>query len=195
MTKIVGLTGGIGSGKTTITRYIETKGIPVYIADDAGKRVMEHQEIIDKVNALFNNEVLLANGLLDRKKIASIVFNNSEKLVKLNNIVHPAVALDFEKFKENNKKAAIIVKESAVLFESNTYKSCDFTILITAPEDIRIQRVIKRDGISKEEVLNRIKNQMSEEEKELKANFVVQNIELNHAFLQIDSILDKILIQ
>ncbi|MBA5793733.1 dephospho-CoA kinase [Flavobacterium sp. xlx-214] len=195
MTKIIGLTGGIGSGKTTITRYIETKGIPVYIADDAGKRVMEHQEIIDKVNALFNNEVLLANGLLDRKKIASIVFNNSEKLAQLNNIVHPAVALDFEDFKENNKKAAIIVKESAVLFESNAYKSCDFTILITAPEDIRIQRVIKRDGVSKEEVLNRIKNQMSEEEKELKANFVVQNIELNNAFLQIDSILDKILIQ
>lgn len=195
MTKIIGLTGGIGSGKTTITRYIETKGIPVYIADDAGKRVMEHQEIIDKVNALFNNEVLLANGLLDRKKIASIVFNNSEKLAQLNNIVHPAVALDFEDFKENNKKAAIIVKESAVLFESNAYKSCDFTILITAPEDVRIQRVIKRDGVSKEEVLNRIKNQMSEEEKELKANFVVQNIELNHAFLQIDSILDKILIQ
>src|SRR5690606_25712155 len=129
--KIVGVTGGIGSGKTTIINYIKSKGFAVYIADDAGKKVMQKSEIIHQINKLFNNEVLLPNGLLDRSKIASLVFNNNNLLQKLNNIVHPAVVLDFEEFKKENASQKIIFKESAILFESGSYHDCFATILIT----------------------------------------------------------------
>src|SRR5690606_27258200 len=108
------------------------------------------------------NEVLLPDGLLDRSKIASRVFNDADLLKKLNQIVHPAVGLDFEEFKTKNASEKLIFKESAVLFESGAHKNCDATILITAPLEIRINRVMQRDTISKEQVVRRIKNQLSD---------------------------------
>lgn len=194
MTKIIGVTGGIGSGKTTIVNYIQTKGYPVYIADDAGKKVMQQPKVIQEVNALFEGKVLLADGSLNRSKIASLVFNDSKLLSALNKIVHPAVALDFEEFKKQNSQQPIVFKEAAILFESGSYKDCDATILITAPLDVRIDRVMKRDGISKEAVLQRMKNQLTDEEKQELATFTVTNIELNLAFKSIDEIIDKFLI-
>lgn len=194
MMKIIGVTGGIGSGKTTIINYIKEKGFAVYIADDAGKKVMQKPEIIQQINELFNNEVLLPNGFLDRSKIASLVFNNNEKLQQLNNIVHPAVGLDFEEFKRENSNEKVIFKETAVLFESGSYKNCDATILITAPLEIRIKRVMQRDNISKEQVESRIKNQLSDDEKAALATYIVENIDLKQAFKSIDDIIEKILI-
>lgn len=194
MTKIIGVTGGIGSGKTTIVNYIHTKGYPVYIADDAGKKVMQQPKVIQQVNALFEGKVLLDDGSLDRSKIASLVFNDEQLLSALNQIVHPAVASDFEEFKKQNSQQPLVFKEAAILFESGSYKDCDATILITAPLNVRIDRVVKRDGISKEAVLQRMKNQLTDEEKQKLATFTVENMELNHAFKSIDEIIDKLLI-
>lgn len=195
MAKIIGLTGGIGSGKTTIVNYIASKNIPVYIADDAGKRVMEQAEIIQRINLLFDGKVLLNNGQLDRKKIASLVFNDSEKLEALNKIVHPAVADDFDLFCQKFEKEVLIVKESAILFESGAYKNCDATILVTAPQSVRIHRVMKRDNISEEEVMQRMKNQMSDEEKIPYADFVITNIKLEDAYKQTDAVLRQFLMK
>ncbi|WP_235831836.1 dephospho-CoA kinase [Paenimyroides viscosum] len=192
--KIIGVTGGIGSGKTTIINYIKSKGFTVYIADNAGKNVMQKPEIIKQVNELFNHQVLLPTGLLDRSKIASLVFNDTILLQKLNNIVHPAVGLDFEEFLKENVSQKIIFKETAVLFESDLYHDCFATILITAPIEERINRVVKRDGIAREQVLNRIKNQLSDEEKAKLATYVVENVDILTAFKSIDDIIDKILI-
>ncbi|MBS7321549.1 MAG: dephospho-CoA kinase [Myroides sp.] len=195
MTKIIGVTGGIGSGKTTIVNYIHTKGYPVYIADEAGKKVMQQPKVIQQVNALFEGKVLLDDGSLDRSKIASLVFNDEQLLSALNQIVHPAVASDFEEFKKQNSQQPLVFKEAAILFESGSYKDCDATILITAPLNVRIDRVVKRDGISKEAVLQRMKNQLTDEEKQKLATFTVENMELNHAFKSIDEIIDKLLIK
>ena len=192
--KIIGVTGGIGSGKTTIINYIKEKGFAVYIADDAGKKVMQNPQIIQQINELFSNEVLLADGFLDRSKIASRVFNNNDMLQKLNNIVHPAVGLDFEEFKRENSNEKVIFKETAVLFESGSYKNCDATILITAPLEIRINRVMQRDNITKEQVESRIKNQLSDDQKAALATYIVENIDLKQAFKSIDDIIKKILI-
>lgn len=195
MTKIIGVTGGIGSGKTTIVNYIHTKGYPVYIADEAGKKVMQQPKVIQQVNALFEGKVLLDDGSLDRSKIGSLVFNDEQLLSALNQIVHPAVASDFEEFKKQNSQQPLVFKEAAILFESGSYKDCDATILITAPLNVRIERVVKRDGISKEAVLQRMKNQLTDEEKQKLATFTVENMELNHAFKSIDEIIDKLLIK
>ena len=194
MMKIIGVTGGIGSGKTTIINYIKSKGFAVYIADDAGKKVMQKTKIIQQINELFNNEVLLPDGFLDRSKIASLVFNNNDLLQKLNKIVHPAVGLDFEEFKKENASEKVIFKETAVLFESGSYKDCDATILITAPLEIRIKRVMQRDNITKEQVESRVKNQMTDEQKATLATYIVENIDLEQAFKSIDDIIKKILI-
>ena len=193
MSKIIGVTGGIGSGKTTLIKYIAAKQFPVYIADDAGRRVMEKTHVISKINDLFNGEVLLSNGLLNRSKIGAIVFNDKTLLEKLNEIVHPEVSLDFEQFVEVNKHKKLIFKETAILFESGSFKDCDATILITAPIDLRIDRVVKRDGISKEEVIVRMKNQLSDEEKAKLATYIVENITLNDAFFKIDHIIKELL--
>lgn len=191
MMKIIGITGGIGSGKTTIINYIKSKGFVVYIADDAGKKVMQNSEIVKQINSIFDNDVLLPNGLLDRAKIASLVFNDNLLIKRLNEIVHPAVALDFENFKQQHVTEKVIFKESALLFESEFYKQCHATILITAPLEIRIERVMTRDKVTKDAVLNRIKNQLSEEKKAALATYVVENLDLKNTFKSIDDIIIK----
>ena len=193
MAKIIGVTGGIGSGKTTVINYIKSKGLAVYIADDAGKRVMEKWEVIEKVKNIFDTNVILPNGLLDRKRIGEIVFQNKLLLEKLNNIVHPEIKLDFENFIEDHKKEKLIFKEAAILFESGSYKDCDATILITAPEDVRVNRVVQRDSISKEIVLNRMKNQMPEDEKRKLSTYIVDNVDLENTYKCVDDILHELL--
>ncbi len=193
MAIIVGLTGGIGSGKTTVMKHIETLGYKVYYADEAGKRIMEQPEMIRQVQNIFDEDVVDESGYLDRKRIASIVFNNPDKLTELNAVIHPAVARDFDKCIAELGKNEIVVKESAILFESGAYKNCDFTVLITAPEPMRIKRVVERDGISEEEVKNRINNQFSDAKKIKLSNFVVNNVDLTQTFFEIEMILKGIL--
>ena len=189
MTRIIGLTGGIGSGKSTVATYIASKGIPVYIADEEAKKLMDSKRISTKIQAVFSENILSDNGKLDRKKIAAIVFNSPEILSELNAIVHPEVKSHFSKWLKKHKNAPFVIKEVAILFETGGNTACDKVILITAPQEIRIERAMKRDNTDRTSVLNRIKNQLPEEEKIQKSDFVVYNIELQSTFNEVDKIL------
>lgn len=171
----IGVTGGIGSGKTMVCKVISTMGYPVYHADIEAKRIVNtNSELIRKVKQLFGSNIYTQNSL-DRKKLAGIVFNNADLLQKLNSIVHPAVADDFEKWVENNRTSPLIFKEAAILFESGAYKTVDKVVAIWAPEDLRITRVSERDGVTKEQVMERMKNQISQDELLERSDFVIKN--------------------
>jgi dephospho-CoA kinase len=189
MTKIIGLTGGIGSGKSTIANYIASKGIPVYIADEEAKKLMELPEVITSVKAIFEENVLNEFGKLDRKKIADLVFNSPTQLTQLNNIVHPLVKNHFIEWLKIHSNAPFVIKEVAILFETGGDKACDKVILVTAPEEIKIDRAMKRDNVSKETIVSRMNNQLPESEKITKSDFIIHNIDLNKAFIQVDEIL------
>lgn len=189
MTKIIGLTGGIGSGKSTVAKYLISKEIPVYIADDEARKLMQSKAVINAIVKVFGPEVLGNDGLLDRKALANIVFNDKEKLALLNGIVHPKVKKHFEAWVEKNKTHPFVVKEVAILFETKGHLQCDKTILVTAPLDVRIERTMKRDDVTKEEVLIRIQNQLPDEEKVKLADYVIQNINLEDTYNQIDELL------
>ncbi|WP_396143235.1 dephospho-CoA kinase [Flavobacterium sp.] len=189
MTKIIGLTGGIGSGKSTIANYIASKGIPVYIADEEAKKLMELPEVIASVNAIFEENVLDEFGKLDRKRIADLVFNSPTQLAQLNNIVHPLVKNHFIEWLKIHSNALYVIKEVAILFETGGNTACDKVILVTAPEEIRIERAMKRDNTSKETIVRRMNNQLPESEKIIKSDFIIHNIDLNKAFIQVDEIL------
>lgn len=188
MTKIIGLTGGIGSGKTTVARYMASQGIPVYIADEEAKRVMNTPEVLSLVAKTFGVSVL-ENGIINRQKLAQLVFNAPEKLEQLNNIIHPKVKQDFENWVQKHHNHPFVIKEAAILFESGSYQFCDKIITVTAPENVRIQRVIQRDGITEDQVLARIQNQWKEEKKIALSDYVIQNINIEDTKSQVDNIL------
>ena len=192
MTKIIGLTGGIGSGKTTVAKYFAEKGIPVYIADDEAKKIMDSPEVIKEVQAIFDENVLTKKGLLDRKKIRNIVFHHKEKLEELNKIVHPKVKKDFENFVKEHQNVPFIIKEVAILFETNGHKLCDATILVTAPLETRIARVIERDNTTREKVLQIINNQLSEEEKEKLATHIIMNDNIQNTYKMVDILIKNL---
>ena len=192
MTKIIGLTGGIGTGKTTVANYFASKGVPVYIADEAAKAIMNTKEVIQQVQALFAENVILENGQLNRNYIRELVFTDKDKLVQLNSIIHPKVTLDFENWLKQNKNASFVIKEVAILFETNGQNYCDATILVTAPLDTRIQRVIERDKTPKEIILNIINNQLPEEEKIKLATYVIENKNLEKTYEIIDKLIKKL---
>lgn len=188
MPKIIGLTGGIGSGKTTIANYLASLGIPVYIADDAGKKVMQTQEILEAIKEVFGTAIFDENQL-NRVKLAGIVFDNPDQLKALNAIVHPAVRKDYNEWLSQHQKDPIVVYESAILFESGSYKEFDYILTITAPLETRIERVLKRETISRDQVLNRINSQWTDEQRISKSDFVVVNIDIVKTKLKIDKIL------
>ena len=192
MTKIIGLTGGIGSGKSTVARYIASKGVPIYIADEEAKKIMQLPEVVFKIQQLFEENVLLENNQLNRAKIAEIVFKNPQKLKELNAVIHPKVKLHFSEWLKKHQDFPFVVKEVAILFETGGDVACDKIILVTAPEEIRIARVIARDNVDIESVKQRINNQLSDDIKIQKSDFVVQNLEMKQAEKQIDVILEKL---
>lgn len=188
MTKVIGLTGGIGSGKTTIANYFGAMGVPVYIADDEAKKVMQSASIIKQIKTAFGDS-LFENEILNRAKLAEIVFNDADKLAQLNAIVHPAVKQDFELWLNENKKYGYVVYEAAILFESGRYKECDVIITVTAPEEVRIERVVKRDNTTREQVLSRMKMQWNDEKRISLSNFVINNSNLKIAKEEVVKIL------
>ena len=188
-TKIIGITGGIGSGKTTLANYLNAKGYPVYISDLEAKKVMDLPDIVQKIAALFGSEVLDEHQKLNRKQLAALVFNNQEKLKQLNAIVHPAVKLHFDQWLTTHKKFPIVFKEAAILFESGSYKDCDAVITVVAPLELRIARVKKRDQSSREQILQRINNQLSDDERAARSQYVVQNENFEETKRQIEEIL------
>jgi dephospho-CoA kinase len=190
MTKIIGLTGGIGSGKTTVAKYFASKGVPVYIADEAAKEIMDDKKVVQEVQAIFSENVILENGLLDRNAIRELVFKDKNKLEQLNKIIHPKVKVDFENWLKKNKNVRFIIKEVAILFETNGQKYCDATILVTAPIETRIKRVLQRDTTSRENILQIINNQLSEAEKMKLATYVITNENLNITYKTIDNLIE-----
>lgn len=180
MTRIIGLTGGIGSGKSSIAQHIESLGVPVYIADTEAKKILEAEKVIAKVVALFGDEIL-DKGKIDKKKIAALVFQDSEKLKKYNNIIHPEVFLHFQDWVKQHENFPIVVKEAAILFESGSYKDCDKIILVTAPKEIRIERVMKRDSVSREAVEQRMAYQWEDDEKKKLSDYIIENLDLAKA--------------
>jgi len=172
----IGLTGGIGSGKSTVAKIFEVLGIPVYYADDAAKRIMNQDE--DLKTAIINQfgTASYKEGLLDRAFIASQVFDNKEKLASLNALTHPATIRDAERWM-NEQKTAYAVKEAALIFESGSEKQLDYVIGVQSPVELRIQRTMARDAVSREEVLRRISNQMEETEKMKRCDFIIHNDE------------------
>ena len=188
MTKIIGLTGGIGSGKTTIAKYFKSFGIPVFIADDEARKIMQSPEIINAVKNTFGEDIF-ENRILNREKLAKIVFNDPEKLKKLNSIVHPAVKKHFELWLIENKTFPYIIYEAAILFESGRYKDCDIIVTVTAPIETRLQRVLERDKTTRELVLKKMEAQWSDEKRIAKSDFVIENIALDAAKREVDEIL------
>jgi dephospho-CoA kinase len=191
MPKIVGLTGGIGSGKSKAAAYFSELGIPCYIADDRAKELMTssmtiQQAIINK----FGAESYI-NGNLNRPYLASIVFKDTVLLAILNTIVHPAVASDFRSWLlEQN--SIYVIKEAAILFENGGAKLCDQVILVTAPKEIRVQRVIDRDKCTKEDVLERMSKQWSDAKKKPLADYIIENIEWKETSKQIEVLHQKL---
>ena len=191
MTKIIGLTGGIGSGKTTVANYFIEKGIPVYIADDEARKITDSKKVTSKIKKIFGNEVI-ENDKVNRASLASIVFNDKEKLAQLNAIIHPEVKKHFEKWLKSKLDDKFVIKESAILFESGSYLNCDAIIMVTAPLETRIERTINRDNSSRESVLQRINNQMLDEEKIKKSDYIIQNTILTDTYKQIENLLKKL---
>lgn len=191
MTKIIGLTGGIGSGKTKIANYMEKKGIPVYIADIEAKKILDNSDVIKKVKEAFD-KVVVIDEKIDRKSLANEVFNNPEKLQKLNNIIHPEVRKHFAEWVKNHKQHPFVVKEAAILFESGSYKECDKIITVTAPIEERIKRVINRDKSSYNDVLQRVNNQWTDEQRAELSDYVVENIDFKQTKKHIDLIIKEL---
>lgn len=171
---IAGITGGIGSGKTTAAKFFEELGVPVYNSDTRAKLIQnENSEVKVKIIKAFGDEAYNQSGL-NRVYIAKQVFNNNEKLKQLNQIVHPAVFNDFEEWKKQ-QTSKIIMKEAAILIESGSYKDCDVVISVLMDKEKRIQRIMARDGFTEEQVMARINNQISDEERIQKSDFIIDN--------------------
>lgn len=173
----VGITGGIGSGKTTVCRVFELLDVPVFYADTEARKLQEEDsEVKAAMISLLGNEIYSFDGL-NRKLVAEKVFSDKNLLAQLNKIIHPATIAAFNKWKKNYLDKPYVLKEAAILFESETNIGLDKIIVVTAPEELRITRIIYRDHLSHEQIIARIKNQMSEEEKTARADYVIMNDE------------------
>lgn len=173
--KIIGLTGGIGSGKTTVAKFIQEMGFPVYFSDDRAKEIVNDDEVLkNNIKELLGEEAYDESGRYDRKYVADLVFNNEELLKQLNGLIHPAVKLDFENWVAS-QKTEFVFKETALLFELNLNESCYKSVLVTADDNIRIKRVMDRDQKTYREIEAVIDKQMPEKDKIKRADFVIYN--------------------
>lgn len=174
---LVGITGGIGSGKTTVAKVFQVLNIPIYFADDRGKYLLANDDDLKaKVQEIFGAQSYSQDGNLNRAYLAKEVFSDEEKLAQLNGLVHPAVADDFTQWVENNKEHEFVLKEAALLFETGTYKQLDKTISVMAAKSTRIERVLLRDDQrSRAEVENIIAKQTSDNQRKKLSDFLIQN--------------------
>ncbi|OAB78531.1 dephospho-CoA kinase [Cochleicola gelatinilyticus] len=177
--KILGLTGGIGSGKTTVAKMFMELGVPVYIADDEARALTNSSKLIrEQLIKLLGDSIYTKSGL-DRAYVGSIVFKDAQLLEKMNKIIHPEVAKHFQSWVEK-QHGTYCLKEAAILFENGGYKSCDATVLVTAPVAMRLERVMQRDATTKDAILERMDHQWSDDKKAKMADFVIENIDLQN---------------
>jgi dephospho-CoA kinase len=188
----VGITGGIGSGKSTVARIFGVLGIPVYYADGAAKRLMnEDPQLIEQIIQHFGSNAY-EDGKLNRSYISSLVFNNKEKLDLLNSIVHPATIRDSDDWMKL-QNAAYVLKEAALIFESGSQQGLDYVIGVSAPAPLRIHRAMKRDGISRAEVTARMTRQIQETIKMRLCNFIIVNDEQSMLIPQVITLHNKLM--
>ena len=188
---IIGLTGGIGSGKSTILRWFAKNGIPCFESDAIGRKLI-NTDLKSQVIEKFGIEICNSKGDIDKNLLAKKVFKNPKLLESLNNIIHPEILMAFNNFKYKYRKSPIILKEAAILIESGAYKSCDIVILIKAPKNLRISRVKRRDGINENDILDRMKNQWSDTKKEKFADYIIENVSLDSMIKKAQEIIEKI---
>ncbi len=185
----VGITGGIGSGKTIVCKILETMGYPVFYSDRVAKELMNSDsQLKSELIELIGADAYI-DGELNRPFIAQMAFSQPDLLVKINSLVHPRVREAFSQFVIANKDAKFVFNEAAILFETGAYKSFDAIILVTAGEDLRIQRVMDRDQITAEQVKERMKNQWTDQKKEKLTEFIISNNTNNLLAPQIEKIL------
>jgi len=173
--KVVGLTGGMGSGKSTVSEIMKIMGIPVYVADAESKRLTESSAVIRKKLIERFGKNLYADGKLNKALLASLIFENEANLHYVNSVIHPIVRIDFEQWKAQQISSRLVVIETAILFESGFSDTVDVSVTVAAPEDLRIRRIELREGWSRNAILSRMKNQLSEEEKIRRSNYVIYN--------------------
>jgi len=191
----IGITGGIGTGKTTVCKIFETLGIPVFHADEESKKILMHDAAVhDHLKKIFGEEIF-SGGAPDRKKIADIVFNSKEKLHQLNSILHPETIRKSEEWFAGLRDIPYAIKEAALIFEIGAEKFLNKVIVVSAPETLCIERIMKRDKTSEKEVRSRIKNQMDQKIKEGKADFLVTNDDSKSLIPQVMKIHDQLLKQ
>lgn len=194
----IGVTGGMGSGKTTVCKVFEILGIPVFYADAVAKSIMYTDQVLRQdIIKSFGEKSYSERGDLNRSYLSAIVFNSKTELEKLNALVHPAVFRAFDLWVESQEAVPYVVKEAALLFESDSYKMCDQTVLVKSPLEIRIERIKLRDGITREEIESRMNRQFSDEVKEKLADHILINderqllipqiLDLHSYFLGLDS--------
>jgi dephospho-CoA kinase len=171
----VGITGNIGSGKTTVSKIFETLNIPVYNSDLRARDILNSLEVVNVIGREWGSSLILDDGSVNRPELAKKVFADKKELEKLNAIIHPRVAEDFETWCIRNLNCDYILQEAAILIESGSYRKLDKLILVVAPVEIRMERVILRDKTNRDEVLKRMQNQMTEEDKRKYADYLINN--------------------
>ncbi len=189
---IIGLTGGIGAGKSFVAGKFKKKGVPVYNSDIRAKELMETHQLIKKELINKFGTKVFKNNTLNRKLIANSIFSDKLLLTWINELVHPVVKKDFEQWK-GKKKSTIVLKEAAILVESGAYKQCNKVIVVTAPKPLRIKRVVERDNITYEETNRRIENQISDSERLKYADYTIINDGIKIVTDQVDEILNDLL--
>ncbi|AFL82649.1 dephospho-CoA kinase [Aequorivita sublithincola DSM 14238] len=185
--KIIGLTGGIGSGKTTVAKLFKDLGVPIYIADIEAKKLTNSSKVIRRKLIDLLGEDAYVGQELNRKFVADKIFNDKGLLASVNAIIHPKVVAHFKKW-VSKQKSPYVIKEAAILFENGRYKNCDLVILVTAPKEVRISRVMERDNASSVEIEQRMKNQWSDEKKQKLADLIIDNINLQDTRKRVEAI-------
>jgi dephospho-CoA kinase len=188
----IGLTGGIGSGKTTVAKIFELLGVPVYYADDASKRLYAtNKDLMTDLKKHFGEDIYI-DEQLNRSKLAAIVFNDAAKLDLLNSLVHPLTIKDAEEWMQQ-QTTPYIIKEAALLFEAGSASVLDYIIGVSSPQPLRIKRVMERDGVGREEVLSRMQRQIDEESKMLLCDFIIKNDEQEMVIPQVLALHERFL--
>jgi len=175
----IGLTGSIGSGKSTVSRIFSSIGVKIYYADNEAKKFLAYKEIKDQLIDTFGKDILGANHEIDRKKLGKRVFSNQQELLFLNSLIHPLVRSDFESWLRQFMDEEYIIHEAAIIYETGFNENFDAIISVSAPEDMRITRVMERDTVNREDVIRRMENQWSDEHKVGMADYVIVNDEQN----------------
>lgn len=189
----IGVTGGIGSGKSTVCSIFKELGIPVYSADDAAKRLMvEDPELTQQIRRLFGDDAYLSDGSLNRKHIADLAFTDASLLTQLNQAVHPAVFRDFHHWSDT-QKSPYVIKEAALMFESGSFRDLDFVVTVSAPRVLRLKRTMQRDGATKAQVEARMKKQWTENMRKSAADFIIKNDEEHPLIPQVMELHQKFL--